>query len=102
MAGERTTLAWVRMGMTLLGVPAAVLVFARERSWLATFAAVLALGVGLVVLVAALRRQRAAAGMVERGGPHLAAEQVLLTVICVLLLCGAALMLVISHSAVAG
>ncbi len=58
LAGERTTLAWTRMGLTLLGVPSAVLAYAVGRNELAIAAAASALALGLGVLVVSLRRQR--------------------------------------------
>ena len=40
LAGERTTLAWTRLGLALLGIPAGVLAYAAGRSLLAFAAAV--------------------------------------------------------------
>lgn len=97
LAGERTSLAWTRMGLALLGIPSIVVAFAQEQYLLASCAAGLALIFGLLLLVTSLRRQRAGPGFVERGGPHLAAQQVLLTVACVLLLCAAGMVLVVAR-----
>jgi uncharacterized membrane protein YidH (DUF202 family) len=96
LAGERTSLAWARTGMALLGVPAAVLAYAAGHAWVAFTAAAVAALLGLGLLVASVRRQRAMPGMVERGSVPLAHRQVLLTAACVLLLTIAAIDLVLA------
>ena len=87
LAGERTSLAWTRMGLTLMGIPPALLTFFPHRSIVATAAAVFAGGLALALLVTSLRRQRATPGMLEHGGPQVAAAQVALTASSVLGLC---------------
>jgi len=83
------------MGMTLLGVPSAVLAYAAGHAWVATLAAAVAALLGMGLLVVSVRRQRAMPGMVERGAVELARWQVLLTTGCVLLLTLAGLDLVL-------
>ena len=95
LAGERTTLAWTRLGLTLLGIPAAVLAYAAGRSWLAFGAAVVAMVLGLGVLVGSLRRQRADPDHVAQGSLAPAALMIVITGACVVMLTlsGAALVL---------
>ncbi len=94
LAGERTTLAWARIGLSLLALPSGLLAYAAGRDWLAAGAAAFAAALGMGVLTVSLRRQRAAAGMVERGSLVLASEQVILTGASVLLLTISCLVLV--------
>ena len=95
LAGERTTLAWSRLGMTLLGIPAAMLGYSAGRNWLAFAAAALAAVLGLAVLVNSLRNQRVAPGVIPHGVLQPATTLILLTGGCVaaLSLCGAILVL---------
>jgi Domain of unknown function (DUF202) len=86
LAGERTTLAWVRMGLTLLGVPAALLAYASGRNELAVVAAAVAMVLGLGVLVGSVRQQRVEPGVIPSGSLVPAARLILLTGACVLML----------------
>ena len=86
LAGERTTLAWARMGLTLLGVPAALLAYASGRNELAVAAAAAAMVLGLAVLVGSVRRQRVEPGVISSGSLVPAARLILLTGACVLML----------------
>jgi uncharacterized membrane protein YidH (DUF202 family) len=96
LAGERTSLAWSRIGLSLLAVPAGVLAYARSQDGLVVAAAAAALGTvtGLLLVVGALRHQRAQANMVEQGGLPTAAPQVALSATTVLLLAVAAVDLI--------
>lgn len=95
LAGERTSLAWLRLGLTLLAVPTAMLAYYTEGSALAIAATVLAAGLGLGTLVASLRIQRVAPGALAQGSIRPAAVLVGLTGGCVLLLAIAAAALVV-------
>lgn len=95
LAGERTSLAWARMGMTLLGVPSAVLAYSAGHAAVAFVAAGAAAVLGMGLLAISVRRQRAMPGMVERGSVQLARWQVILTTGCVLLLAVASIDLVL-------
>jgi uncharacterized membrane protein YidH (DUF202 family) len=86
LAGERTTLAWTRMGLTLLGIPAALLAYASGRNELAVAAAAVAMVLGLGVLVGSVRRQRVRPGVIPSGSLVPAARLILLTGACVLML----------------
>ena len=86
LAGERTTLAWTRLGLTLLGIPAAVLAYAAGRSVLAFVAAMVAMALGLVVLVVSLRRQRTEPEHVADGTLTPAASLVVATCACIVML----------------
>ena len=95
LAGERTSLAWSRVGLTLLGVPAAMLGYSAGRSWLAFAAAALAAALGLAVLIVSLRNQRVAPGVIPHGVLPPATSLILMTGGCVtaLSLCGGILVL---------
>ncbi|MCU0262662.1 MAG: DUF202 domain-containing protein [Candidatus Nanopelagicales bacterium] len=86
LAGERTTLAWARMGLTLLGIPAALLAYASGRNELAVAAAAIAMVLGLGVLVGSVRRQRVEPGVIPSGSLVPAARLIILTGACVLML----------------
>jgi len=86
LAGERTMLAWARMGLTLLGVPSALVAYSAGRSTLAVGAAAVAMVLGLGVLVGSVRRQRVAPGVIPAGSLVPAARLILLTGACVLML----------------
>ena len=75
LAGERTTLAWARMGLTLLGVPAALLAYASGRNELAVAAAAVAMVLGLGVLVGSVRRQRVEPGLLQPTRPRVLARR---------------------------
>ena len=96
LAAERTSLAWARMGLTLIGIPSAVMAYAVGHGWVAFCSASLAAALGLWLLTLSLRRQRATAGMVERGGVSLASSRVVVTGAAAVLLCVAALDLVLT------
>ncbi len=86
LAGERTTLAWSRMGLTLLGIPAALLAYASGRNELAVVAAAVAMVLGLGVLVGSVRRQRVEPEVIPSGSLVPAVRLILLTGACVLML----------------
>lgn len=54
LPAERTALAWVRMGMSLLAVPGALLSLAAGRGWVAVAAAGVAAMLGLALLMVSL------------------------------------------------
>jgi hypothetical protein len=85
------------MGMTLLGIPSAVMAYAAGRDLLAGFAAGLAAGLGLALLLVSLRRQRASPGMVQLRSLQLASAQVVLTAVSVLSLSVAGALLVLGR-----
>lgn len=95
LAGERTSLAWSRMGMSLLAIPSALLALATRHSLLAGLAAAVACVLGLALLTLSVRRHRATPEMIEERSVVPAAQQVLLTGACVLVLCLAGLLLVL-------
>jgi uncharacterized membrane protein YidH (DUF202 family) len=95
LAAERTTLAWTRMGLTLIGIPSAIMANAAGHTWIAFGAAALAAALGLTTLVMSLRQQRAAPGMVAVGHVQVAAREVVVTGASTLLLAVAALDLVL-------
>ncbi len=74
------------MGLTLLGIPAAVLAYASGRNELAVVAAAVAMVLGLGVLVGSVRRQRVEPGVIPSGSLVPAARLILLTGACVLML----------------
>lgn len=87
LAGERTSLAWARIGLALLAVPSGLVAYAVGRGLPVTVVtSVLATVTGLGLLVSSLRRQRAGEDMVGRGGSVLASRQVLLAAVTVVLL----------------
>lgn len=96
LAAERTSLAWARIGLTLIGIPSAVMAYAVGHEWVAFGAAALAATLGLGTLTLSLRRQRASAGMVERGDLSLASSRVVVTGAATMLLAVAALDLVLA------
>jgi uncharacterized membrane protein YidH (DUF202 family) len=96
LAGERTTLAWARIGLSLLAVPSGLFAYAVGQEVVpALLAAAFAAGVGLALLVVSLRRQRAAAGMVQRRDRVLAAGQVTLAATTVILIDVTGLLLIL-------
>jgi uncharacterized membrane protein YidH (DUF202 family) len=98
LAGERTSLAWTRIGLSLLAVPAGLVAYAVGRDQALTLVlAAGALVAGLAVLVLSLRRPRAPAGMVERGEALVGARLVLTTGATVLLVDAAGIVLVLLH-----
>ncbi len=94
LAGERTTLAWTRLGLTLLGLPSAVLAYAVGRNALAIVAAAAALALGLLVLVVSLRRQRTEPERIAQGVLFPAANLIVVTCACVMLLALSSMLLV--------
>lgn len=95
LAGERTSLAWARMGMTLMAVPSGVLAYSVGHALVAALAAAAAAVLGMGLLVVSVRRQRVAPGQLRPGSVPLAQRQVLLTTGCVLLLAVASIDLVL-------
>jgi uncharacterized membrane protein YidH (DUF202 family) len=99
LAGERTTLAWARIGLSLLAVPGGILAYAAGRELVvAVLAATFATVTGLALLVVALRRQRAAAGMVDRRDRVLAADMVMLAAATIVLVDVAGLSLIVGRA----
>ena len=96
LAAERTSLAWARMGLSLLAIPSAMAAYASSRNLVATVAAGWAGVLGLALLTLSVRRHRAAPGMVESRELRPAIEQVILTAGSALLLNLAGLILVAS------
>ena len=86
LAGERTSLAWSRMGLTLLGVPTALLAYSAGRDLVAFGAAGVAFLLGLVMLVISLRRPRVDPDAISSGRLRAAGSLVLLTGASVLML----------------
>ena len=79
-------LAWARMGLTLLGVPAALVAYSAGRNTLAVGAAAVAMTLGLAVLAGSVRRQRVEPGVIPSGSLVPAARLILLTGACVFVL----------------
>lgn len=96
LAAERTSLAWARIGLTLIGIPSAVMAYAVGHEWVAFGAAAMAAALGLGTLTLSLRRQRATAGTLERGDLSLASSRVVVTAAATVLLAVAALDLVLT------
>lgn len=96
LAGERTTLAWTRMGLTLLGIPSGLLAYSAGRNWLAFAAAAVAAILGLGVLVGSLRRQRVPAGAIPSGSLAPAAAMILLTGGCAIALNATGILLILA------
>jgi uncharacterized membrane protein YidH (DUF202 family) len=96
LAAERTSLAWFRMGLALIGIPSAVMAYTAGHAWVAFGAAALAAVLGMGMLTVSVRRQRAGPNMVERGDLRLATGQVAATAAAVLLLAVASLDLVLA------
>ena len=95
LAGERTTLAWTRLGLALLGIPAAVMAYGGSGNLLALAAAILAAALGLAVLVGSLRQQRVMPGTIPSGVVPPAIHLILLTGGSVLFLAVCAAVLVL-------
>ena len=67
LAGERTSLAWTRIGLTLVAVPTGLAAYSASASRSVTLvSATLAAGAGLWLLVRSLRAPRAEPDMVGR------------------------------------
>jgi uncharacterized membrane protein YidH (DUF202 family) len=96
LAAERTSLAWFRMGLALIGLPSAVMGYSAGHAWVAFGAGALAAALGLTILSLSVRRQRAGPDMVEQGDLRLASEQVAATGLAVLLLALASLDLLLA------
>jgi hypothetical protein len=84
------------MGLTLLGLPAALLAYASGRNELAVVAAAVAMGLGLAVLVGSVRRQRVEPGVIASGSLVPPATLILLTAASVLMLNLTAVVLVLA------
>ncbi len=95
LAGERTTLAWTRLGLALLGIPAAIMAYGGGGNLLALVAAILAAALGLAVLVGSLRQQRVVPGVIPSGVVRPATHLILLTGGSVLFLAVCAAILVL-------
>lgn len=96
LAGERTSLAWSRIGMSLLAVPSAMLGWSAGHHWVAMGAAAFAAVLGLAVLTISLRRQRVDPEGMQIGNIRLASGEVILAGTSVVFLCVAGLLLVAS------
>jgi uncharacterized membrane protein YidH (DUF202 family) len=95
LAGERTTLAWARIGLALLGLPAALGGYAASQGLaVAAVAAAFAAALGLWLLVSSLRVQRTQPDMLRREESVLGGHRVALTAASVVLLALAALLVV--------
>lgn len=98
LSGERTSLAWTRIGLTLVAVPTGLAAYAAGSSlWVVLVSATLAAGVGLSLLVQSLRRARAGPDMVSRALAVVGAQRVLLATTTVVLIAVASLALVLSQ-----
>lgn len=95
LAGERTSLAWFRLGLALLAVPSGVLAYYRDSNVVAVVAAALAAVLGLLVVVRSLRHPRVPPGSLATGSIPPPATQVTLTASSVLMLALAAAVLVL-------
>ncbi len=96
LAGERTSLAWTRIGLSLVAVPTGLAAYAAGASLpVSLVSAGLAALVGLWLLVRSLRRPRAEPSMVGRGSVVLDAPRVLLAGATVVLIGVASLSLVL-------
>lgn len=94
LAAERTALAWVRMGMSMLALPGALLAYSLGRSVVALGAAAVAWALGLALLLVSLRQRDPNDAPALRVG-HLATAQVTLTAAAALLITIAGLALVL-------
>jgi uncharacterized membrane protein YidH (DUF202 family) len=96
LAGERTSLAWIRVGLALVAVPAGLAGYAFDRSLgLTLVASSLAAVVGLGLLVLALRRPRTAPDMVARAAVVIDGARVVLATATVVLISVASLAIVL-------
>ena len=96
LAGERTSLAWTRIGLSLVAVPTGLAAYAVGRPLALTLATSLVAAVtGLALLVRSLRRPRAAPDMVAQGVVLVDPTRVVLAATTVVLLGVASLALVL-------
>lgn len=96
LAGERTSLAWTRIGLSLVALPTALAAHAAGASLpVSLVSAGVAALVGLWLLVRSLRRPRAQPSMVGRGSVVLDAPRVMLAGVTVVLIGVASLSLVL-------
>ncbi len=96
LAGERTSLAWTRIGLSLVAVPTGLAAYAVGRPLALTLATSLVAAVtGLALLVRSLRRPRAAPDMVAHGAVLVDPIRVVLAATTVVLLGVASLALVL-------
>lgn len=99
LAGERTSLAWTRIGLTLVAVPTGLVAYSASASWSVTLvSATLAAGVGLWLLVRSLRAPRAAPDMVGRRLMVVDGQRVVLATATVALIGVSALALVLQRA----
>ena len=99
LAGERTSLAWTRIGLSLVAVPTGLAAYAVGRPLALTLTtSVLAAVTGLALLVRSLRRPRAGADMVAQRAVLVDPTRVVLAATTVVLLGAASLALVLSVS----
>jgi uncharacterized membrane protein YidH (DUF202 family) len=97
LAGERTNLAWTRIGLSLVAVPTGLAAYAVGRTLGLTLAASLVAAVtGLALLVRSLRRPRAGADMVAQRAVLVDPTRVVLAAATVVLVGVASLGLVLS------
>ena len=89
-------LAWARMGLTLVGVPSALMAYSAGHQWVAFGASALAACLGLFLLTLSLRTQRTRPSMVEHGDLRTASERIIVTAAAVGMLSIAGLDLVLA------
>ena len=96
LAGERTALAWTRIGLSLVAVPTGLAAYAVGRPLALTLAtSLVAAAMGLTLLVRSLRRPRAGADMVAQRAILVDPTRVVLAATTVMLLGVASLALVL-------
>ncbi|MGA7688722.1 MAG: DUF202 domain-containing protein [Jiangellales bacterium] len=99
LAGERTSLAWTRIGLTLVAVPTGLAAYSASASLAVTLvSATLAAAVGLWLLVRSLRAARAAPNMVDRRLMVVDGQRVVLATATVVLIGVAAFTLVLGQA----
>lgn len=99
LAGERTSLAWTRIGLSLVAVPTGLAAYAIGRPLALTLtASLVAAATGLALLVRSLRRPRAGADMVAQRAVLVDPTRVVLAATTVVLLGTASLALVLSDA----
>lgn len=98
LSGERTSLAWTRIGLSLVAVPSGLAAYSVGRTLVLTIVcAVLAAAVGIWLLLRSLRRPRTGRDIVERRVAVVDASRVVLAALSVLLIGMASLALVVER-----
>lgn len=99
LSGERTSLAWTRIGLALVAVPAGLAAYSVQASLLiSTVASTLATAAGLLLLVSSLRAPRAETDMVGQRLSVVDGRRVLLAGVVVVLIGVASLALVLQST----